>query len=487
MDDIAFSSATDLTAALRSKRISSLELLDLYLDRVERLNPAINAVVTLGADRARGEARAADDRAARGDFTGPLHGLPMTIKDSVETAGMRTTSGAPMLAEHVPQRDADSVARLRGAGAIVFGKTNLPIFAGDGQTFNDVFGTTNNPWDLTRTPGGSSGGAAAAIAAGLAPLELGSDIAGSIRNPAHYCGVYGHKPTHGIVPNRGHIPGAPGELALADLGVVGPIARSADDLDLALDVLAGANPDDAIAWKLALPPPRRGSLREYRFAAWLDDPEAPVDAAVTKRLQATVDALRSAGAQVDEQARPAFSLGQMQRVFERLLFGVIVGGMPDEPFEALIEAAKGLSADDETFAARFIRASTQRKREWNAANEARAQMRAAWAAFFRDYDVLLCPAAPTAAFAHDHTPPHLGIRMTLVNDAPRPVDEAIVWAGFVSAALLPATVAPVGRTRAGLPVGVQIVGPYLEDRTTIDVARRLADVIGGYERPPGFD
>jgi len=392
-----------------------------------------------------------------------------------------------MLAEHVPQRDADSVARLRGAGAIVFGKTNLPIFAGDGQTFNDVFGTTNNPWDLTRTPGGSSGGAAAAIAAGLAPLELGSDIAGSIRNPAHYCGVYGHKPTHRIVPNRGHIPGAPGELALADLGVVGPIARSADDLDLALGVLAGANPDDAIAWKLTLPPPRRSSLREYRFAAWLDDPEAPVDAAVTERLRATVDALRATGAQVDEAARPGPTLAKMHRVFQQLLLGVSVSGLLDGEFDAIRDAASRLPATEDGAVPRFLRFTTQTKRDWNAANEARAQMRAAWAAFFRDYDVLLCPAAPTAAFAHDHTPPHLGVRMTLVNGVPRPLDDAIVWAGFGSAALLPATVAPVGRTSGGLPVGVQIVGPYLEDRTTIDVARRLADVIGGYVRPPGFD
>src|SRR6266849_1336134 len=263
MPDLCLRSATALAAALRRREIGCQELLDRYLERVARLNPALNAIVTLDAERA----RAAAERADRELASGPLHGLPMTVKDTFETAGLRTTAGAPVLADYVPASDASAVARLRAAGALIFGKTNTPTFAADAQTYNPVFGTTNNPWDRARSPGGSSGGSAVAMAAGLSALELGSDIGGSIRNPAHYCGVYGHKPTHGIVPGRGHIPGPPGTLAEVDIGVVGPLARSADDLDLALSVLAGPAEDRGRAWLLELPPPRRGSLREYHVAA----------------------------------------------------------------------------------------------------------------------------------------------------------------------------------------------------------------------------
>src|SRR5438105_3809497 len=288
MPDPSLKPATELAAMLRSKQTSARELLDLYLRRIERYNPALNAVVTLDEERARLEAQRADDDAARDNWRGPLHGLPMTVKDAIETAGMRTTCGAPVLAEHVPERDADTVARLRAAGAIVFGKTNVPIFVGDMQSYNELFGTTNNPWDLLRAPGGSSGGAAVAVAAGLTSFELGSDIGGSIRSPAHYCGVYGHKPTWGVVPGRGHVPGMPGDLAPTDVGVLGPLARSAEDLALALDVLAAPDGANAVAWSINLPPPRHSTLRDYRIAAWLDDEAAPVDAPVRQRLDAAI-------------------------------------------------------------------------------------------------------------------------------------------------------------------------------------------------------
>ncbi len=282
--DAAFASAGELAARLRQGEVSSRDLLDLFLERVEKLNPRINAVVTVDAARARAEAEGADEALARGDEVGPLHGLPMTVKDSLETEGMLTTSGAGELAGHVPAKDAVAVARLRSAGAIIFGKTNLASYASDVQTFNDLFGTTNNPWSTERSPGGSSGGAAAALAAGLTALELGSDIAGSIRNPAHYCGVFGHKPSYGLVPLRGHIPGPPGTLAEMDLGVAGPLARDADDLELALDAVAGPLPEDA-AYRLRLPPARGSSLQDYRGAAWLDDPFCPIDSEVGRSSQ----------------------------------------------------------------------------------------------------------------------------------------------------------------------------------------------------------
>src|SRR6478672_2859323 len=312
--DDPFASATALAAVIRSGAISSRDLLDLYLERVDRFNPTLNAIVTLDADRARADADAADAAIVRSDDLGPLHGVPITIKDSIETAGMRTTSGAKMLAEYVPQRDAIAVARLRAAGAIVFGKSNLPEFAGDSQSYNELFGTTNNPWDPKRTPGGSSGGAAAAVAAGLTGLELGSDIRGSLRQPAHNTGVFTLKPSFGIVPTRGHIPGPPGTLSTPDMAVLGPIARSADDLDLALDVLAGPDPTAAVAWRLRLPPPRGRSLRDYRIGVWLDDPACPVDADVLDVLVHAVEQLRTRRSPPRRPGPPAAARRSQRRV-----------------------------------------------------------------------------------------------------------------------------------------------------------------------------
>ncbi len=276
MKDIEFASARAVADAIARRQVSSREVLDLLLDRIAKLDGAVNAVVTIDSERARAEATAADDMVARGDELGPLHGVPMTVKDSWETAGMRTTSGAPELREHVPEHDAWPVAALRAAGAIIFGKTNLPYYAGDCQTYNDVFGTTNNPFDPERSCSGSSGGAGAALACGFTPLELGSDIGGSIRSPAHVNGVVGHKPSFGIVPSHGHIPGPPGSLSAADIAVAGPMARTVEDCALALDVLAGPDRWNTPAWRLELPPPRHDQLGDYRVAVWSDDPACPV-------------------------------------------------------------------------------------------------------------------------------------------------------------------------------------------------------------------
>ena len=259
MSDIALQPAHALAASIRRRDLSSRELLDHYLARVDALNGPLDAVVTLDPDGARRAADAADAALARGDDVGPLHGVPMTVKDTYQTAGMRTTCGLPAW-DHVPERDAEAVRRLRGAGAVIFGKTNTPTLAGDWQTYNPMFGTSNNPWDTTRTTGGSSGGAAAAVATGMTALELGSDIGGSIRFPANWCGVCGHKPTWGVVSQAGHLPPAPGTLAATDLSVVGPLARDVTDLELALEVLAGAAGHAAAGWRLELPPPRGVTL-----------------------------------------------------------------------------------------------------------------------------------------------------------------------------------------------------------------------------------
>jgi amidase len=480
--DHALRSTAALAGLLRRREVGCLELLDHYLARVTRLGPALNAVVTLDAERARDRARDADRALARGEVWGPLHGVPFTIKDSFETAGLRTTCGWEVTAEHVPAEDAVSVARLRAAGAIVFGKTNVPTLASDVQTYNPIFGTTNNPWDTARVPGGSSGGAAAAVAAGLTGGEIGSDIGGSIRTPSGWCGVYGHKPTWGIVSGRGHIPGPPGTLAECDLGVYGPIGRAADDLDVSLDVLVGPSPEDARAWRIELPPARRTSLREYRMAAWLDDPSCPVDGAVRGALETAIDALRRAGVTVEDR-RPAIDFPELVQTYFQLLYPIILQGMPDDGFANLIRMAESMPADSPY--ALSARSATIRHRDWLHLHERRKRVQAAFADFFRDVDVLLLPIVPVPAIPHDHSEP-FPARTIQVDGAPAPYTHLFHWIAPATFAHLPATAAPIGRTREGLPVGLQIVGPYLEDRTTIDVARRAAEVVGGFTPPPGF-
>ena len=474
----AFASATTLTARLRRRELGSRELLEEYLDRVERLDPGLGAVVTLDTDRARAEAAAADEAAARGEPLGPLHGLPVTVKDSIETASLRTTAGAPELVDHVPDRDATAVARLRAAGAIVFGKTNTPAWAGEAQTYNAVAGTTNNPWDRTRSPGGSSGGPAAAVAAGLTGLDIGSDLGGSIRMPAGYCGVYGLRPSYGLVPTRGHLPPPPGVRSEIDMGVLGPLARGADDLALALDALAGPDEVRGVAWRLALPPPR--PVR--RAAVWLDDPGCPVDTAVADVLAAAADALRATGVVVDERAGPGGVEGPW-RLFQQLVQPAFAAGVDRARYDELVALA---ASGADTPHVRWARHVTQSARDLMLAQERRLGLMAEWAGFFQEYDVLLCPVTPTTAIPHDHSPDPDARRIT-VNGRRVPYWHQVRWTQAISAVALPVVTAPVGLARDGLPVGMQIVGPHLEDRTPIAFARRLAGVVGGYQAPPAFD
>ncbi len=479
MSELAYLTAIDLAKKIRQREISSRETLDYFLARVATLDKTINSVVTIDAERARAEADAADAALARGAVRGPLHGVPMTIKDSFQTAEMRTTSGAPELANFIPQEDAWPVARLREAGAVIFGKTNLPIYAGDLQSYNAVFGTTNNPHDLTRTPGGSSGGSAAALACGLTPLELGSDIGGSIRLPSHMSGVVGHKPSYGVVPAHGQIPGPPGTLTLADLAVAGPMARSIEDLKLGLEIMAGPNRWEQPAWRLELPPPRRQALKEYRIAAWLDDPYCRVEPAVRTLLENAARALAQAGATVDMDARPAFSLEKVTDTFFALLQAALAGGTTRDKIE--------LYATDtgDTSLAKTRRLLAMRHREWLSYNERRMQMRKRWEEFFQQWDIMLLPVMPCPAILHDHSEP-MSARVASVNGEQRPYWELLTWMAPAGACYLPATVVPVGRLANGLPVGVQIVGPYLHDHTTLDLAQHLFTMMGGCPRPGGF-
>lgn len=479
MSDLHDLSARDLAGRIRRGEVSSREALDHLLDRVARLDGPINCVVTIDAERARAEADDADRALAASDVRGPLHGVPITIKDSFMTAGMLTTSGAPELAEHVPATDAWPVARLRDAGAVIYGKTNLPIYAGDFQSYNEVFGTTNNPYDIERSPGGSSGGSAAALACRFTPLELGSDIGGSIRLPSHMSGVFGHKPSYAIVPAHGQIPGPPGTLTQADLAVAGPMARTVGDLELGLDLMAGPDRWNAPGWRLELPPARVTGAAGLRVAAWLDDPRCAVETEVGSLLQGAATALAQAGATVDTDARPAFTLAKAADTFTALLQAALAGGYTREQIERF-------ALDDTDTALGLVhRSASMRHREWQSANERRLQMRLRCEEFFADWDVLLLPVMPVPAIPHDHSDPIAG-RSGLISGQSVPYWDLATWMAPAGACYLPATVVPVGLTSAGLPVGIQIVGAYLNDRTTLAVAALLESLLGGCPSPPGF-
>ncbi|MDX2525292.1 amidase family protein [Streptomyces europaeiscabiei] len=456
--------AGQVADAIATRRLSAREYLAALLDRVERLNPVLNAVVAVD-ERAHAQAAAADEAVMRGQPLGPFHGVAMTVKDCMATSGLRTTGGLPGLASHVPRDDAAAVAALRGAGAVVFGKTNVPAGSGDLQAYNELFGVTRNPWDLRRSPSGSSGGAAAAVAAGLSPLEVGSDVAGSIRLPAAMCGVFGHKPSHGLVPTHGHVPPAPYKPGSVDMNVVGPLARTVDDLRAVLTVIAAPHPWDQAAWRVSLPPAR--PLR--RVATWFDDPYCPVDATVRRALEDAAQLLSADGVVVEDARPPGIRLEASDLVFRRLLTGVAVHSYSARDVEAV---ARGERPPGDELGGRFV---GQSYRDWAEADDRRTRMRARWRQFFSEYDAILLPVAPNTSIAHDHRP--FAERRILVDGTERPYWDQIVWAGLTGVSYLPSTVVPVGLDALGAPIGLAVAGPYLEDLTTLAVARRLASLL----------
>jgi amidase len=480
--DLDFGSATELVAALRTKELSSRELLDHLLARADRINAAINAIVAWDIDRARQAAAAADEATARGEQAGPLHGLPMTVKDTWETAGLVTTSGAAELSGYVPQSDALAVARLKAAGAIIFGKTNTPMYASDWQTYNDVYGRTSNPWDTSRTAGGSSGGAAAAVAAGLTPLELGSDIGGSIRNPVHSNGVYGLKPSWGVVPVRGHIPGPRGSLVTVDVGVAGPIARSLADLRTEFGIVAGPLPEDAAAWRLEFDSGSDlTSATELRIATVFDEGAglAPIGADVRANLDRFAAKLAAAGAVVDSVPLPV-PLADGLRSWIDIVSPVFAAGLSDDDFEAATALELVPGDDLETV---MGRAMVGRFRSWLRATDVRQHQRAAWAELFERYDVVLAPVMPTAAFPHD-TDRSLPERRIDVDGRDVPHTEASAWLCAIGAMLLPVVVLPTGPGGRGLPVGVQVIGPFLSDVRLLRISELLEAAAGTQFTPP---
>lgn len=478
--------ARELVALLREGAVSAREVVDAHLDRIAAVNGDLNAVVTTAAEQARTEAAAVDALRARGQEVPRLAGLPMTVKDSFETADLRTTSGSARYAEHRPSTDAAAVRRLRAAGAVVLGKTNLPALAVDLQTTNELFGTTNNPWDVTRTPGGSSGGAAAAVAAGMTPVELGSDIGGSIRTPAAFCGICGHKPTHGIVPTRGHIPGPPGTLSVSDIAVAGPLARTVDDLVLILDTVLGPLEEDERAWSLSLPPPVGTRPEAFRVGLWLDDPSCPTERAQLRVLRDLTSALDGAGVQLVDWTPPV-SVEHSRRLFLRLLQGALAAGFPDRVFEKMVEVADSAPRGEIPERVELASAITQRHADWLRADEERARIRESWRLAFQQVDVVLTPANPFLAFPHLHEGGFYD-RTLQVDGEERDYADQLVWAGIAGGPGLPATVVPVGVTNDArpLPVGVQIIGDRFADRTTLAFGQIVEEIVGRAPWPPAY-
>jgi len=483
LNDIAFLPAKRLAGLIRRGKLGCLELLEHTLARVERYNPALNAIIATDIPGARRRARAADKARAKGELWGPLHGVPMTVKDSFDVKGLPTTWGVPEFKDNIAQSNALAVDRWLAAGAVIFGKTNVPIWLADAQSFNAIHGTTNNPWNLKLTPGGSSGGGAAALAAGLTGIEMGSDIASSIRNPAAFCGLYGHKPTFGICPTRGHAPRA--TAGALDILAIGPLARSAGDAALGLSILAGPDEIEAAGTRLALPPPRKKRLHEFKVGIIADDPIAPVERGMREALERLAAFLAKQKTRVSDKARPAIDFGEAHRTFGMLLRAATSARLSDEDQARLRDALAALPADADTPQARMLRGNTLSHRDWLRLDEARQRMRWRWHEFFQDHDLLLCPVMSTAAFPHDQTPPYE--RDLNVDGKKVPFHTAVFWSGYPGVAGLPAAVAPIGFTPDGRPVGVQIIGPEYGDRSCLQFARLLEKEYQGFVAPPGYE
>jgi amidase len=479
--------ATELAAAVRTGAVRARDVVEDHLARIERHNPRLNAVVTLDAENARRRADEADAAVARGEPLGPLHGVPVTIKDAFETAGLRTTSSHRPLAHHVPARDATAVARLRAAGAIVLGKTNMSELAMDVQSISPIFGRANNPWALDRTPGGSTGGGAAAVAAGLSPLELGSDIGGSIRIPAHFCGIVGLKPTEHRVSSAGHVPDLPGRARhIRHMGVFGPLARSIDDLELALRIIAGPDGRDWDVAPVPLDAPAPRTLAERRFA-WTDDfGGVPVDTDTRRVLADVVRRLEAAGCAATRATPAGFDFLAAWETYGELTLeslaeaplGLRLGATLASPFYSDVPIQHGLARG----------AAMLGLRRHGRALTRRDDLLCALEPFLASHDAWLCPVSTTPAYGHRRS--GLGRR-----GDPIDVDGVQIpyWTANISYTSVfnltgnPVCVVPAGASRDGLPIGIQIVGRRWEDLHVLAVARQLVTLLDPVGPPAGFE
>jgi amidase len=482
--DVAYLNAAELSAAMAASEFSALELTEAAIARIERYDSDIHAICVADFDRALDAARQADSARAAGDQR-PLLGIPVTVKESFNVAGLPTTWGIPSFTHSLAVEDAVAVARLKQAGAVILGKTNVPLGLGDVQTYNSIYGTTNNPWDLSKTPGGSSGGSAAALAAGYGALSIGSDIAGSLRGPAHFCGVYAHKPSFGLLPTRGHNPPPAPPLPYdRDLSVIGPMARSAGDLATMFDLLAG--PDETtlgIAYRLAVPPPRRDHLAGYRVLVLDTHPLIPSSVAVRNAILGLAHELSVAGATVAHHSSLLPDLVEGARMYMRLLLSAMAANYPEPVYQGMRTRAAQLDAGDHSLAAERTRGAVLNHRDWLEADQTRAQHRYRWRQLFTEFDVVLCPAMPTPAFPHDHSPDQWG-RQLVIDGTSYDYADQLVWAGIATSPGLPATVVPIDQSPGGLPIGAQVIGPMFEDHTPLHFAELLEAAFTGFRTPP---
>lgn len=456
--DIVFAPAHRIAAAIRAREASAVDVLEAHLGQIERHNGKLNAIVTLDADGARARAAAADEATARGESWGPLHGVPVTLKDGHETKGMRTVVGMAAHAGHVPDEDGAVATRLKAAGAIILGKTNVPPRLRDVQADNPVFGRTSNPWDIARTPGGSSGGAAAAVAAGLAPFDIGSDLGGSIRLPAHFCGVYGFKPTERTVSGAGHLADPPGMTRnFRIMFSLGPIARDVDDLALALRTIAGPDRRDPEVPPMPLPEPGPVRLETLRVAFAPSFPGSPVEAGMAAAVERFATSLSGAVARV-EPALPELDFAAARQLFSDLTDGLSFAIYPPKEGRPHLTLAAYLELLDRRDAAI-----------------------AAWERFFDDWDVLLCPPAMCAAFTHRR----MG-EPVAVDGVEQPYWRLLDYTCPFNLTGHPAGVMPVGFDRDGMPIGLQVATRRWQDLRLLAIMKLLAGRTDGFVRPPGF-
>jgi amidase len=482
----SFKTAVDLSAALRAKEISAVELAQDAIGRIERHDDKINAICVRDFERALAAARDADAALARGE-TKPLLGIPLTVKESYNIAGLPTTWGIPAQKDFVAAEDALPVTRVKDAGGVVLGKTNVPLGLGDWQSYNEIYGVTKNPFDLGRTPGGSSGGSSAALAAGYGPLSLGSDIGGSLRVPAFHCGVYAHKPTFALAPSRGHTPPPFQPLPLdRDLAVIGPMARSAADLSLLLDVIAGPDPlEGGKAYRLELRPPRHHALKDFRVLVIDSDPLLPTDKSVRGAIEKLATDLGKAGVTTARESPLLPDFTASSRLYMRMLMSFLGANFPPEVYEGAQGGAAKLSPEDRSLAAERLRGIVLSHRDWVIAEGGRAHLRAQWRKLFESFDAVICPIMPTPAYPHDHSPEQEKRRIR-IDETDHVYADQLAWPGVATLPGLPATAIPLGLSAEGLPVGVQIVGPFLEDRTPLQLAELIEREFGGFVPPPMF-
>jgi amidase len=483
----SFESATELSRALAAKKVSAVELAQDVIARIERHDGKINAICVRDFARGLDAARAADAARGRGESK-PLLGIPMTVKESYNVGGLPTTWGFPAQKDFVPPDDALPISRVKDAGGVILGKTNVPLGLGDWQSYNDIYGTTNNPFDLDRTPGGSSGGSAAALAAGYGPLSLGSDIGGSLRVPAFHCGVYAHKPTFALAPSRGHTPPPFPPLPFdRDLAVIGPMARSAVDLSLLLNVIAGPDPLEAgKGYRLALPASRHNALKDFRLLLIDTDPLMPTNEDVRTAIEKLAANLGKAGVTVSRQSPLLPDFAASTRLYMRLLMSFLAASFQPETYSDAQAAAAQLSPDDISLSAERLRGITLSHRDWMMADGGRVRLRAQWRELFKSFDAVICPIMPTPAYPHDHSPDQETRRIN-IDGKNYPYPDQLAWPGIATLPGLPSTAIPLGLSPEGLPVGVQIVGAWLEDRTPLKLAELIEREFGGFVPPPMFD